>query len=87
MIIFEIDSSTLGEIFNPARDCPDIVDQIPEAQDGFYWIVLPNGKKHKVCDQHARFYIALLFCLKIFVAYYLKDLNSFTSFIFTFFII
>ncbi|XP_028402956.1 uncharacterized protein LOC114525736 [Dendronephthya gigantea] len=46
-------SPTLGEIFNPARDCPDIVDQLPEAKDGFYWIVLPNGTKHKVwCDVH-----------------------------------
>ena len=41
-------SSTLGEIFNPARDCPHIVEQIPEAEDGFYWIRLPNGKKHKI---------------------------------------
>ena len=48
LLNFITDSSTLGEIFNPARDCPDIVEQIPEAEDGFYWIVLPNGKKHKV---------------------------------------
>ena len=41
-------SPTLGEIFNPAQDCPDIVDQLPEAKDGFYWIVLPKGTKHKV---------------------------------------
>ena len=46
--LFTIGSSTLGEIFNPAQDCSDIVDQIPNAQDGFYWIVLPNAKKHKV---------------------------------------
>ncbi|CAB4023147.1 Hypothetical predicted protein, partial [Paramuricea clavata] len=46
-------SPTLGEIFNPARDCPDIVDQLPEAEDGFYWIVLPKGTKHKIwCDVH-----------------------------------
>ena len=49
MLHFTTGRSTLGEIFNPAQDCPDIVDQIPEAEDGFYWIVLPNGKKHKVC--------------------------------------
>ncbi len=40
-------SPTLGEIFNPARDCPDVVDQLPEAKDGFYWIVLKN-RVHKV---------------------------------------
>ncbi|CAB4031753.1 Hypothetical predicted protein, partial [Paramuricea clavata] len=40
-------SPTLGEIFNPARDCSDIVDQLPEAEDGFYWIGLPKGTKHK----------------------------------------
>ena len=31
-------SSTLGEKFNPAKDCSDIVDNLPEAKDGFYWI-------------------------------------------------
>ncbi|CAB4041887.1 Hypothetical predicted protein, partial [Paramuricea clavata] len=46
-------SPTLGEIFSPARDCTDIVDQLPEAEDGFYWIVLPKGTKHKIwCDVH-----------------------------------
>ena len=50
---FPIGSSTLGEIFNPARDCSNIVEQIPEAEDGFYWIILPNGKKHKVGFEHS----------------------------------
>ncbi|CAB4015197.1 Hypothetical predicted protein, partial [Paramuricea clavata] len=46
-------SPTLGEIFNPARDCSDIVDQLPEAEDGFYWFVLPKSTKHKIwCDVH-----------------------------------
>ena len=49
---FTTGSSTLGEIFSPAKDCPDIVDQIPGAEDGFYWIFLPNGKKHKVSFGH-----------------------------------
>ena len=40
-------SPTLGEIFNPARDCPDVVDKLPEANDGFYWIAVEN-KVHKV---------------------------------------
>ena len=49
---FTTGSSTLGETFNPAQDCPDIVDQIPGAEDGFYWINFPNGKKHKVGFGH-----------------------------------
>ena len=40
-------SSTLGEIFNPVQDCPDVVDKLPGAKDGFYWIILKN-KVHKV---------------------------------------
>ena len=43
-----IGSSTFGEVFDPARDCSDIVDYLPEAPDGFYWIVKNNKKKHKV---------------------------------------
>ena len=41
-------SPTFGEIFNAARDCSDIVDHLPEAKDGFYWISLPKGNVHKV---------------------------------------
>ena len=41
-------SSTIGENFNPAKDCSDIVDNLPEAKDGFYWIKLPKGKLSKV---------------------------------------
>lgn len=40
--------STLGERFNPAKDCADIVDNLPEAEDGFYWIKLAKGKPLKV---------------------------------------
>ncbi|XP_028393389.1 uncharacterized protein LOC114517771 [Dendronephthya gigantea] len=44
-------SSTLGEEFNPAKDCPEIVDYLPEAKDGFYWISFDNKTKHKLwCD-------------------------------------
>ena len=43
-----IGSSTLGEEFNPARDCSDIVDHLPGATDGFYWISYDNKTKHKV---------------------------------------
>ena len=41
-------SSTIGENFNPAKDCSDIVDNLPEAKDGFYWIKLAKGKLSKV---------------------------------------
>ena len=51
-IFFEIlGSSALGEIFNPARDCSDIVDHLPEAKDGFYWINLPNKTTHQVLNK------------------------------------
>ena len=43
-----IGSSTLGENFNPAKDCADIVDNLPEAKDGFYWIKHTKGKPLKV---------------------------------------
>ena len=43
-----IGSSTLGENFNPANDCSDIVDNIPGAIDGFYWIKSAKGKLLKV---------------------------------------
>ena len=43
-----VGSSTLGENFNPAKDCSDIVDNLPEAKDGFYWIKHTKGKPSKV---------------------------------------
>ena len=46
--ILYIGSSTLGENFNPAKDCSDIVDNIPGAKDGFYWIKSAKGKLLKV---------------------------------------
>ena len=42
--ILYIGYSTLGENFNPAKDCSDIVDNIPGAKDGFYWIKSAKGK-------------------------------------------
>ena len=45
---FTTGSSTLGEIFNPTKDCPDIVDQIPEAEDGFYWILFPMERSKRL---------------------------------------
>ena len=46
--ILYIGSSTLGENFNPAKDCSDIVDNIPGTKDGFYWIKSAKGKLLKV---------------------------------------
>ena len=43
-----IGSPTLGEHFNPAKDCSDIVDNIPGAKDGFYCIESITGKLLKV---------------------------------------
>ena len=43
--LFTTGSTTLGEIFNPVQSCSDIVDEVPEAEDGFYWIVLPKDPK------------------------------------------
>ena len=48
VLISLIGSSTLGEHFNPAKDCSDIVDNLPEAKDGFYWIKPTIGKLLKV---------------------------------------
>ncbi|CAB4031341.1 Hypothetical predicted protein [Paramuricea clavata] len=31
-------TSTVGEYFDPAIDCSDVVDRVPDAADGFYWI-------------------------------------------------
>ncbi len=43
-----VGSSTLGEVFNPAKDCSDIVDHLPGAKDGFYWISLIDNKTNEV---------------------------------------
>ena len=41
-------SLTLGEHFNPAKDCSDIIDNLLDAKDGFYWIKSTKGKLLKV---------------------------------------
>jgi hypothetical protein len=30
--------STIGEYFDPAYDCSDVVDRVPAAKSGVYWI-------------------------------------------------
>ena len=37
-IHFVLGSSTVGEYFDPALDCSDVVDRVPGAADGFYWL-------------------------------------------------
>ena len=54
-------SPTIGEEFDPAKDCSDIVDNLPDAKDGFYWILLGKNKVQKVCYQ------SLLLIYRIFV--------------------
>ena len=44
-------SSTLGEKIDPAKDCTEIVDNLPDAKDGFYWILVTNGRIIKVKGQ------------------------------------
>jgi hypothetical protein len=67
--LFLTGTSTLGEIFNPAQDCADIVDQVPNAEDGFYWIILPKGTKQKVCARldlcHVTFFNTISFILSL----------------------
>ena len=46
--LIDTGSSTLGEKFNPAEDCSDIVDNLPGPKDGFYWIKHYKGKLSKV---------------------------------------
>jgi hypothetical protein len=41
-------SKTLGEFINPARDCSDVLNHDPQANDGFYWINLKIFKAKKV---------------------------------------
>ncbi|XP_028392647.1 uncharacterized protein LOC114517187 [Dendronephthya gigantea] len=46
-------TSTLGERFDPAKDCSDIVDNLPDAKDGFFWIKRAEGQVSKgYCDTH-----------------------------------
>ena len=47
-LISFIGSSTVGEHFDPAQDCSDIVDNLSGANDGFYWIKPTKGKLLKV---------------------------------------
>ena len=38
---------TVGEYFDPAYDCSDVVDRLPDAAHGFYWMM--NGAvKHAI---------------------------------------
>ncbi|CAB4025356.1 Hypothetical predicted protein, partial [Paramuricea clavata] len=44
-------SNTLGEFINPAYDCSHVINQDPQAKDGFYWINLKVLDAKKIwCD-------------------------------------
>jgi hypothetical protein len=43
--MYILGSSTVGEFFDPAADCSDVVDRVPEAADGFYWLYPSAVKK------------------------------------------
>jgi hypothetical protein len=40
--------NTVGEFFNPGYDCSNILDNIPDATDGFYWINIRRQIPRKV---------------------------------------
>ena len=43
-----------GNVFDPAKDCSDIMDRVPEARTGIYWIQTENGpqKVELQCIEH-----------------------------------
>jgi hypothetical protein len=45
---FSIGSCTLGERFDPVNYCLDIVDNLPNLEDGYYWVTLNTTKPRKV---------------------------------------
>lgn len=51
--LIHLGTSTVGEYFNPALDCSDVVDRVSDATDGFYWIHSKTIKNVvKVCVLH-----------------------------------
>ena len=37
--------NSYGNYFDPAKDCSSILDKIPDAKTGVYWIKTDNGPK------------------------------------------
>ncbi|CAB3989060.1 Hypothetical predicted protein [Paramuricea clavata] len=42
--------NSYGNYFDPARDCSSILDKIPDAKTGVYWIKTDNGPRKAWCD-------------------------------------
>ncbi|CAB3984995.1 Hypothetical predicted protein [Paramuricea clavata] len=42
--------NSYGNYFDPAKDCSSILDKIPDAKTGVYWIKTDNGPKKAWCD-------------------------------------
>ncbi|XP_046852087.1 uncharacterized protein LOC124445407 [Xenia sp. Carnegie-2017] len=45
-----VDGISYGNVFDPAKDCSDIMDRVPEARTGIYWIQTENGPQKAWCD-------------------------------------
>lgn len=37
--------NSYGNYFDPAKDCSDIMDNVPEAENGVYWIKTNTGPR------------------------------------------
>ena len=43
-------STPIGEYFNPAFDCSDIIDKEKDPESGLYWVNLETAKRRQVRD-------------------------------------
>ena len=48
-----------GNYFDPAKDCSHVVDNVPKAKSGVYWIQTANGPQ-KVSKIACDFFLLLL---------------------------
>ncbi|XP_028411771.1 uncharacterized protein LOC114534515 [Dendronephthya gigantea] len=45
-----INGHSYGNYFDPAKDCSDVIDNVPKAESGVYWIQTRNGPQKSWCD-------------------------------------
>ncbi|XP_046857622.1 uncharacterized protein LOC124451035 [Xenia sp. Carnegie-2017] len=45
-----VDGVSYGNVFDPAKDCSDIMDRVSEARTGVYWIQTEHGPQKAWCD-------------------------------------
>ncbi|XP_028411770.1 uncharacterized protein LOC114534514 [Dendronephthya gigantea] len=45
-----INGHSYGNYFDPAKDCSGVVDNVPKAKSGVYWIQTRNGPQKSWCD-------------------------------------